>query len=160
MVSIYCIEDINNLKYIGSTKHKLNKRLSKHKYHKKINKGCSSKLLDLDNCKIYELEECDESNRNEREQYWIDNIECVNQLNTLFDRKQFNKQYYQENKEYRKEHYQKNKEHMKEDMKQYYQKNKGIINQYNKQYYHYQNSWGGEKRTHNNLLKIDLSLFD
>ena len=141
MVSIYCIEDINNLKYIGSTKQKLNKRLNKHKSDKKMNRYISSKLLDLENSKIYQLESCGESNRKEREQYWIDNTTCVNQLNTLFDRKQYQEE---------------NKEHKTEFNKQHYQENK----EYRKQIYQYQNSWGGDKRFHNNLLKIDLLLFD
>lgn len=64
MVSIYCIEDINDLKYIGSTNQKLNKRLSIHKNDKKRNHYCSSSKLDLDNCKIYELETCNESSLN------------------------------------------------------------------------------------------------
>ena len=149
MVSIYCIEDINNLKYIGSTKQKLKYRLSQHKYDKKRNNCATSKLLDLDNCKIYELEECDESNRNEREQYHINNTTCVNQLNTFFDEKQYRKQYHQKNKQYQKQyhnqHYKENKEYRKERMKQYD---------------YYQKTWGGDKRYNNNLLKIDLSLFD
>jgi len=168
MVSIYCIEDINNLKYIGSTKQKLKYRLGQHKYNKKLNHKCSSsKLLDLDDCKIYQLEECDESNRKEREQYWLDNTECVNKRNTIFDVKESNKQYYQRNNEYKKykkehmkQHYQKNKEHMKEDMKQRYQENKESRIRNEKQKYHYQKTWGGCKMCNNNLLKIDLSLFD
>lgn len=145
MVSIYCIEDINNLKYIGSTKNKLNSRLTQHKYHKKINHKCTSKLLDLDNCKIYSVEECDESNRKEREQFWIDNTECVNQLNTLFDKKKFNKQYYQLNKEH---------------IKQYQEENKECRTQCQKEYYHYKIGWGGDKRYYNNLLSIDINIFN
>jgi len=140
MISIYCIEDINGLKYVGSTNQTLIRRFVQHKADKKMNRNCSSKLLDLDNCKIYELEECDESNRKEREQYWINNTDCVNQRNRIFD-----KQY---------------QEHIKEYQKQYNIKNKERKKQYNIKIYHYQNSWGGEKRTHNNLLKIDLSLFN
>jgi len=149
MVSIYCIEDINNLKYIGSTKQKLKYRLNKHKYNKKINHKCSSRNLDLENCRIYQLEECNESNRNEREQYHIDNTDCVNIQNTFFDEKQYRKQYHQ-----------KNKQHIKQYIKQYREENKEIIKQYDYCRYHYRNSWGGDKRYHNNLLKIDLSLFD
>eukprot|EP01046_Picozoa_sp_COSAG06_P064938 COSAG06_NODE_15729_length_1049_cov_60.909474_2_plen_123_part_00 len=122
MISIYCIEDINNIKYVGSTKKKLKYRLSSHLYDKKRNNNCSSKNLDLENCKIYELEKCQESNRRQREQYWIDNTKCVNQYSTIFNMKQRNK--------------------------------------YVKQRYKYQSSWGGDRQLHNNLLQIDLSLFD
>jgi hypothetical protein len=85
MVTIYCIEDCNSLKYVGSTKHTLNIRLSKHKHDKKRNKSMSSSKLNLDNCKIYSLETCNECDRRETEQYWIDKIDCVNSNNLNFD---------------------------------------------------------------------------
>ena len=154
VVNIYCIKDINNLKYVGSTKKKINDRFSGHLYDKKINRGyCSSKLLDLDNCKIYLLETCEESNRKEREQYWIDNTACVNIQNTTFDRKEYIKQYREENKE-----------QIKEYKKQYREENKEQMKEYHKQYdyyrYYYQNSWGGDKRYNNNLLQIDINIFE
>jgi len=109
MVSIYCIEDINHLKYVGSTKKKLNIRLSEHKSDKKINYKniCSSKNLDLDNCKIYVLEVCNESNRLERERYWINHIDCVNEI-------KLNGRDMEYNKEYQKEWRKNNKEKVKE----------------------------------------------
>ena len=68
MVIIYCIEDINGLKYIGSTKLNIYRRFRQHVYKKIIDKStCSSSKLDLFNCEIYEIEECPESNRKERE---------------------------------------------------------------------------------------------
>jgi len=84
MVSIYCIEDINDLKYVGSTTRKLKYRLTQHKAHK----HCSSSKLNLYNCIIYELEKCDKSNRKEREKYWINKIDCVNinKLNIVVDK--------------------------------------------------------------------------
>lgn len=101
MVSIYCIEDINDLKYIGSTKQKLSKRFSAHKSRKKNDQYCSSSKLDLDNCKIFELERCDEEDRKERERYWINNIHCVNELKLNFDLKEYckhNKEYHENKK--------------------------------------------------------------
>ena len=83
MVSIYCIEDINDLKYIGSTIMDLGKRLYSHK----ANKDCSSRKLNLYNCIIYELEDCEKSVRKEREQYWINKTDCVN----LYKTTKFNK---------------------------------------------------------------------
>ena len=76
MVSIYCIEDINGLKYVGSTIQKLKRRLQKHNTKKN---GTSSKKLNLNNCIIYELERCKDKDRIEREKYWINNIDCVNE---------------------------------------------------------------------------------
>lgn len=87
MIKIYCIEDINNLKYIGSTKQKyLSSRLSEHKYKK----DCSCSRLDLNNCRIYILEECDEKNRKLKEQFWIDKISCVNINNTIINKEKYN----------------------------------------------------------------------
>ena len=127
MVCIYLIEDINDLKYVGSTKSKLNVRLSQHKYHKKIQHHCSSNKLNLYNSIITELEKCNEENRKEREQYWINKIDCVNQLKLNFDLKQYHKEYREKNKEeikeykkeYNKEHYEKNKEEIKIKNKEY-----------------------------------------
>lgn len=129
-VKIYCIVDINDSKYVGSTKLKLSYRLSNHKSQK----DCSSKLLDLDNCEIILLEECDESVRKEREQYWIENTDCVNIRNPVSDIKEYKKVYHQKNKEQR--------------------------NEYNRKLYHYKNSWGGDARMYNNLLLIDPSAFE
>jgi hypothetical protein len=80
MVKIYCVEDINDLKYVGSTKRNLRVRINEHRSEKKNkpNKNTSSYQLNLEYCIIYLLEECSEEDRNEREQYWIDNLDCVN----------------------------------------------------------------------------------
>ncbi len=119
-VKIYCIIDINGLKYVGSTKQKLHRRLKDHKTDKKHRPhNVSSRLLDLDNCEMILLDECAAYDRKEKEQYWIDNTICVNISNTFHNRKQ-----------------------------------------YTKQSYHYQKSWGGDKRYFNNLLEIDINLFN
>ena len=148
MVFIYCIEDVNGLKYIGSTKQNLNKRLTHHRCHSK----CSSRELDLKNCKIYSLEECIEETRRVREQYWIDNTECVNMYNTIRDEKKYMKEY---NKEYR----QKNKDKLIQDKKEYYNQNKDKIKGLEIKKYQFIKSWGGDYRYHNNLLKIDPNIF-
>ena len=47
-----------------------------------------SRLLDLHNSKIYSLsEECTEEIIKGKEQYWMDNTECVNIKIQSFDRK-------------------------------------------------------------------------
>ena len=95
MVTIYCIEDINDLKYVGSTKLKLSIRLSSHR----CSKNCSSSKLNLHNCIIYSLETCNESNRKERESYWINKIDSVNEHKLNHVKRDYSKIYYQENKE-------------------------------------------------------------
>ena len=79
MVKIYCIEDINDLKYVGSTSQKLYKRFSKHRCDHYIKQNCSSCLLNLEYAIIYELEDCEEDVRKEREKYWINNLDTVNE---------------------------------------------------------------------------------
>jgi hypothetical protein len=127
---IYCIEDCNGLKYVGSTIQTLKERFKVHKYHKKKNNHCSSKKLDLDNCEIYQLEECDISHKKERERYWINNTNCVNIIKLNFDSKEYDKKRTRDYKPYL------------------------------KQYRDYKKSWGGDSRyNNNNLLKIDVNLF-
>ena len=78
MVFIYCIEDINDLKYVGSTTD-IKRRFRGHKQDKNRGRSCSSRLLHLEHSIIYQLEECKENERKEREKYWINKLDCVNQ---------------------------------------------------------------------------------
>ena len=88
MIKIYLIEDKNKLKYVGSTKQDdIRKRLWGHRYdRRRIN--CSSKQLDLENCKISILEECEEKERKQKESYWINKIDCVNIQDPMGDKKE------------------------------------------------------------------------
>tara|TARA_R100001591_G_C4277684_1_gene164248 strand:- start:9 stop:365 length:357 start_codon:yes stop_codon:yes gene_type:complete len=99
MVSIYGIEDINDLIYVGSTKQKLNRRLVAHRKDKRNNIYVSSSKLNLDYCIIYELEKCEEKDRKEREQYWIDKLDCVNEVNVMFNKREYMRKYRNNNKE-------------------------------------------------------------
>ena len=86
-MKIYCIEDINDLKYVGKSKRKLYQRLSEHKsekYQKDKMKSSASKLH-LENSIIYELEECEEDLSREREKYWINKLDCVNDRKLNYD---------------------------------------------------------------------------
>ena len=72
MVNIYKITDCNGLIYIGSTKSTVRERLSNHRYEKKKGRiRCSSHKLDLDNCEIEVLEECDPKDKKEKLKYFM-----------------------------------------------------------------------------------------
>ena len=115
MVKIYCIEDINDLKYVGSTTQLLRDRMKGHKADKYRRRNASSRQLHLEHSIIYLLEECPEDLRKERERYWIDKIDCVNLQKLDFDEKEwrreymkkYNAKYYSENKEYFAEYHRK-----------------------------------------------------
>jgi len=115
MVKIYCIEDINDLKYVGSTTQLLCARMRGHRHDKCRGRNASSSKLHLEHSIIYLLEECPEDLRKERERYWIDKIDCVNLLKLDFDEKEwrkeymkkYNAKYYSENKEYYLEYHRK-----------------------------------------------------
>ena len=103
MEQIYLIEDCNGLKYVGRTIEKLSQRLRKHKYDKK--RGvCSSKQLDLENCKISCLDIADSKvEARELEAFYINSIDCVNivKFNFDFDEKEHKEYKSKYNKEYR-----------------------------------------------------------
>jgi len=149
MVSIYCIEDINDNKYIGSTIQELSVRFNRHKQDKRHNKYCSSSKLNLDYCIIYELESCKKKDRKEREQYWKDNTNCVNDNDMIHNLKKCNRKYYE-----------KYKEQINRKCREYNKTNKDKLYNNRKEYYkkrfQYRSSWGSDK---NNLLDIDLDLF-
>ena len=142
MTQIYKIVDNDtNECYIGSTKHPLNVRLSQHKYHKRNNMYYSSSKLNLDNCSISCIEECNEENRWEREAYWIKNIECINerQMGNNFDEKAYRKKYAEEHKEERKEYRKQycidNKEKIKQKTKEYNELHREEIKEKRKDYF-------------------------
>ena len=85
MISIYKIEDINDLAYVGSTGQTLNARLSGHRGDKKNGRYCSSSKLNLDNCIITLLEECSKEERKQREKYWINHLDTVNDRKLDYD---------------------------------------------------------------------------
>ena len=115
MVKIYCIEDINDLKYVGSTNDKyIARRLANHRYDKRRGRLLTSRHLNLEYCIIYILEECEESERIEREKYWINKIDCVNEIKYLYEPESVSRKRYREN----------NKEKIREQQRKAYQKRK------------------------------------
>ena len=94
MVLIYCIEDINDLKYVGSTTQKLCKRMGTHR--QQITHNCSSSRLNIHNSIYYILEECSQDVRKERERYWINKLDTVNEKKLNGRDKIKRAQYYRE----------------------------------------------------------------
>ena len=74
-VNIYKITDCNGLIYVGSTKSTVAARLCNHLYEKrKGRRYCISHKLDLENCEIEVIEECDSKNKKEKIIYWKDHL--------------------------------------------------------------------------------------
>ena len=120
--------------YVGSTIMLLSKRLWHHRY-------ADSSGLDIDetNSSIELIEDYPCNNKQElkqREQYWMDKIDCINRRRA-----------YQSKEDRR--------SYKKIKGKEAYEKKKDIV----KQKSQYINSWGGDKRTNNNLLETDVNLF-
>ena len=125
---IYCIEDINDLKYVGKTKQDLNRRFLDHK----SKKDCSAKKLNLYNAIIYPLEECDEDLSKEREKYWINKLNTVNIMRLHFDSKLYSKTYRQNNRETKlnsqKKYREKNREVLNKKERERYKLKKDLLN--------------------------------
>ena len=136
--TIYLIEDINDLRYVGSTSEKrFQDRLYTHRRDKKDCKNnCSSAKLNLHNCLIRKLK--DIKNTKEERDYWeshyINNVypECVN-INRFqpTDIIKNRKEYYRKNRERiiaRSTKYkQENKEKIKIVRREWYLKNRERI---------------------------------
>jgi hypothetical protein len=105
--------------YIGSTTKTLKYRLERH-----LDSNCISKdIIKNGDYKIELIENYPCNNNNElrkREQYYIDNLKCINIRNAYTDQKEYNKEYY-------KKYIIKNKDNILKQKKEYYIKNKDII---------------------------------
>ncbi len=104
---IKCLE--TNEIYIGSTKRTLKDRINGHR--KQVNHPrptCSKQIIDRGNYIYDVLEEVEDNDKLlEREQYHIDNTDCINIINPFgFNKKEYDKEY---SKKYREENYEKEK---------------------------------------------------
>lgn len=147
MYKIYKIVDnTNGNVYVGQTKQKyLCERIKCHKYEYKNGRGCSCKNILCNNDWYYELIE--ETDDKSREEYWIKNTpNCINK--TKYERLN-NKQHYKKNllihEDFNKKRYERNKVNQKKTANDYY---------------YYKKTWGGDPRNSNNLLMIDVNLFN
>ena len=116
---IICRE--TGLCYIGSTdEYYLSIRMAKHRYDFKHKINVSSKLVMEKNDYYIELiEECEKDQRRQREQFWKENVDCVNYKNP------YNSKEYK--KKYGKEWYEKNREKMEKYHKDYREAHKEEI---------------------------------
>ena len=144
MVKIYkIIDNTNGNIYIGkTTKEYLSSRIASHVYD--FNRGhyCSSQIILKNNDWRYELIE--ETDDETREEYWIKNTDCVNKVIPGGNSKKWKKRWNDRNKD---------------KINELTLKNRDKHNEYKRKLRIYQNTWGGEKRTNNNLLCIDINLF-
>jgi len=133
-------------RYIGSTTKTLSYKMSKHK--QKDNQACSKQILDRGDytADILEETELEGIELLKREQYYMDTMDCINKQRSYGSLT-------------RRQYYLKNREKQLKQEKEYRQRNKDKIKERKKQLYHYQLSWGGNKKYHNNLLCIDVDLF-
>ena len=131
---IYKIVDLTNDDiYIGSTTMTLDRRWASHQMLKLYDKN-------KEDCEIILIEDypCESKRQlQKREQYHMDNTECINKYRASGEDMENRKRY---QKEYRDNHSSKSCE-------------------YKKQLRVYQNNWGGDKRCNNNLLMIDPDYF-
>ena len=170
--------------YVGSTCCRLLcQRLRQHVYNYKCYLNGKTKymtafkILKNDDYQIELIQKFPCGSKDElhkRERYYIETFECVNKNVPGRTRKECQKKYREEHKEelkkYREEHKEELKEYQKEyreenkeqlclKKKEYGKKNKEYIKEYKKKLNKYQSSWGGDKRSNNNLLCIDVDLF-
>ena len=142
MYKIYKIVDnTNNNIYIGHTKSELKIRIRNHKNYIKQNKFCSSSLI-LKNENYY-YETIEETDDKEREKYWIQNTpNCINKIKYDFNILEWRKI------------------NEKKWNKICREKHKDKIALQKKKDYEFKKSWGGDPRYNNNLLNIDVNLFN
>ena len=152
MYKIYKIEDCNGLIYIGKTIQNVNDRFIKHKSNKKIKiTDCSSHKLDLFNSSVTILEDnITEEDSFEKERYYINSFDCVNVCKLIIDKKEYNKKYRSK---------QENIDIEKKGRALYRLTHKEEIKKAEQTRRKYQSSWGGNRSSSNNLLRININLF-
>ena len=92
------------------------------------NESLVDEVIGLKSCDL----ECEESERKEREKYWINKMDCVNIIKYNYNHKEYQKQY---QKQYQKPYREDNKDKAKEYRKIWYKNNIEYKKQYNKEYY-------------------------
>ena len=149
---------ITDEKYIGSTFTTLKVRYRRHK----TDDSCVSRhIIKRGNHSIKMLEEVETDNRLElekREQYWMDNIKCINvkcAFRSEEDKKRVKRKQF-------KEWASKNKEYLREKGKRRYWDNYEKNREGDKRRKNWRRSWKPDGRTgfFNSMLDISLSVFE
>ena len=122
MEKIYLIEDDDGLKYVGRTIQTFNDRLT------------------LDHCDIICLDIADsEEEARELEWFYINSIDCVNELKYNYDEKEYKKEYCEKNRDKLKargkEYREKNREELNKKKREIYKRNRDEINSKQNEYY-------------------------
>mgnify|MGYP003144373335 CR=1 FL=1 len=165
------IDNTNGNVYIGSTIQSLANRKAQHKSDTiSCRNKCKSKsIIENGDYDIILIENYPCESKEEllmRERYYIDNTDCINQVRCYISK--------DERKEYENDYALKNKDIINEKSKVWYQANKDKKAEYDKKYREdkkeekqkyfrelgiYKKTWGGNPRSNNNLLNIDVNLF-
>jgi len=165
---IYLIES-NGLKYVGSTDRTIKQRLAKHKCFNLYNMNKYDYSVSI----LEEVKFNEKIELRQREQYYIDTINCCNEKRAIgLPKKEYDKKLYLKNRTERIEkasQYQKTDkaklqrkkryENNKDKFKQYTKDNKERINEKRKELRERKITWGGDPRNSNNLLMIDINIF-
>ena len=146
MIKIYkIIDNTNGNVYVGSTKQKyLCDRLSSHVYDFKTNNKRGSVSRDIIKNGDYKIQLIEETDDESRERYYIEHTECVNKNIPGRTRAEWSED---------------NKESIKIKKAARHQKNRDNNLEKFKRYGQFRNTWGGDPRYNNSLLKIDTDLF-
>ena len=146
-----------NQNYIGSTFCSLKERYSRHKR----DKSCVSRyIIERDNHSIRELETYETEDRRDlekREQYWMEQYDCINHKRAYVSEKQRKEQVKSNNKLYHETH----KKELCDKAKKYYYENYDKVREGDKRRKEWRRSWKADGRMgfYNSLLDIDVKLF-
>jgi predicted GIY-YIG superfamily endonuclease len=130
------VDESNGDVYIGSTVQTLKRRYQTHQIFKDYNKlkfNCNIILIEYYPCNNQRQLEM-------REQYYIDNNECINKKDAIVK-------------------IEKRREAVRRCNAKRLVELRPYKNEWNTQRIRYEKTWGGDKRFHNNLLMIDVNLF-
>ena len=165
--------NISGKQYIGSTcEPRLCMRLAKHKAdykrYLKTNKRyiTSYEILKNENHYIELIESCNCKSRDELhkiEGKYIREMECVNKNIPGRTHRESKRNWYEKNRtkilEQTKQYDKNNKERKSKYAQKWHEANKDEVNENNRRRKQYQRAFGGDNRSNNNLLEIDLSIF-